>query len=326
MPNASERFGAIFNLIIPGTFIRLSKETNDLNYWLVEKQIGKDLLISHSYYREGSVKTVKKLINGTTAVSEVRLPVYAEKVANDMAQVSGVKESADIPTLKIPNPLNEYDSIDTLLQMSELLENKFGIEINFINSNELDQFREAIPNIDNLRAFVLDGKYFINSDKSSIADPLHEYLHMVLASMKYGNPEQYTMLVESVENHPLFNDVSEVYDETNLDRLEETFIRLFTETVQKEINQEGVFNEEVFDEAVKVGIVDMFSLQANLDDEFSFDLLDLEVREVLTNFSSSLLENSQSLYNRDNAVEMISISSKLRSLIKNGNLKEHCNG
>ena len=326
VPNASESFGAIFDLIIPGTFIKLGMDTNDLKYWLVEKQIGNQLLVSHSYHTKNGIKAVKKLISNSTEVSDVRLPKYASATLDKMMQKIGVKQSVEIPTLNTPNILKEYDSVETLVNMANLLQNKFGVTVNFIHSEELGEFREAIPNVDDLRAFVMNGEYYINADKASIADPLHEYLHMVLGSMKYSNPEQYTKLVESIENHPLFAEVSEVYDEVNLDRLEETFIRLFTDTVQHTINQQGVFSEEVFDNAVKEGIVNMFDLQGDMENEFSYDLLDTEVREILTGFSSSLIEGGDSMYNKDNAVEMISISSTLRSLIKNGNLKEQCNG
>lgn len=316
VPNASENFSNVFDLIIPGSFIKLGIESKDLKYWTVEKQIEDKLLISHSYHRADGIKTVKKLINKSDKISELRLPKYAVKVFEKMSNTLGLKESSSlIPTFKLP----VHNSIEILLEVTKLLESKFGIKFNFVHSDELDK------SLKNTSAFVMGGEYYINIDKASIADPLHEYLHMVLASMKYSNLEDYKKMVNSVKDHPLFKDVTDIYNETNLDRLEETFIRLFTETVAHEINQEGIFSEESFNNSVKNGIKEMFNLQDDLSNEFSYELLDMEVRDILNNFSSSLIEGN-SMYNKDNAVEMLSISSTLRELIKNGNLIEQCNG
>lgn len=54
--------------------------------------------------------------------------------------------------------------------MSSILEDKFGIKINFIHNSELDNFSD-IEEINDLRAFVKNGEY-INIDKASIAEPV----------------------------------------------------------------------------------------------------------------------------------------------------------
>ena len=269
------------------------------------------LLISHSYYRNNEIKTVKRLLSSLDTVSEVRLPKYASSVLEKINNKIGIKQSKEISSL------NDTDSVETLIAMSSFLEHKFGINFNFISDSEANSTDKA---------YVLNGEYFINSDRASIEEPLHELLHVVLASMKYSNPEQYRKLVESVEDHPLFKQVSSNYQETNLDRLEETFIRLFTQSVRHEINIEGVFSEKSFEDSVKTAINNMFALQMDTSEEFSYNLLDSSVKDILLNFGSSLIENSDSLYNKDNAIEMMKVSSTLRQLIKEGNLKEKCNG
>ena len=309
--NANENFQEIYNFLIPGTFIKFGFDSKDLKYWLIEKQIGDKYLISHSYYRNNEIKTVKRLLSSLDTVSEVRLPKYASSVLEKINNKIGIKQSKEISSL------NDTDSVETLIAMSSFLEHKFGINFNFISDSEANSTDKA---------YVLNGEYFINSDRASIEEPLHELLHVVLASMKYSNPEQYRKLVESVEDHPLFKQVSSNYQETNLDRLEETFIRLFTQSVRHEINIEGVFSEKSFEDSVKTAINNMFALQMDTSEEFSYNLLDSSVKDILLNFGSSLIENSDSLYNKDNAIEMMKVSSTLRQLIKEGNLKEKCNG
>lgn len=309
--NSDKNFDQIFDLITPGSFIKFSIESKDLKYWLVEKRIEDKLLVSHSFYKDGKINTVKKLVSISDKISDLRLPNYATSVLEKMNNKIGIKESKEIELL------NENDSSETLASMVSFLENKFGIKFNMINDSDAQS---------NAKAYVLNGEYFININKASIMEPLHELLHVVLASMKYSNPENYQKLVESVENHPLFQQVSESYLEVNFDKLEETFIRLFTQTVNHEINIDGVFSEESFERSVKKAINDIFALQSDLSEEFSYSLLDSNIKDILINFGSSLIENSDSLYNKDNAIEMMKVSSTLRQLIKDGNLKEKCNG
>lgn len=78
--------------------------------------------------------------------------------------------------------------------------------------------------------------------------------------------------------------------------------------------------------AVKSSIVEMFDLKDSLVGESAYNLLDIDVRDILSNFSSTILEDFDSIYNKDNALVMMSISTKLREFMKDGNLKEQCNG
>lgn len=71
-----------------------------------------------------------------------------------------------------------------------------------------------------------NGEIYINIDKASIEkeEPLHELLHLVLATMKANNSTTYYKLVNSVQYHPLFKLVSKNYNEINTELLEkETF-------------------------------------------------------------------------------------------------------
>ncbi len=313
--NADQNFGQIFQDIIPGTFVRYY---DDLKYWNVEKKIKDTYVISHSFYRDNELLTVKRLLKANDKIAEVRVPVYATKVAEKM---NGTKASFNINE----NQLNEYDSPEVLAQMSELLNKKFNINIKLINSSELEDLGVS-PELYSARAFVLNGEYYVNIDKSSISDPLHEFLHVILASMKASDPDVYTTLIESVKEHPLFEEVSKTYTEVNSDKLEETFIRLLTDTVRHKILHQGVFTEDAFDFAVKESIKNMFNLNKDLSDEYSLDLMGMKLGEVLNNFGSSLIDFRESMYDKEKAQQVIRVSSVMRNLLKSGNLKENCNG
>jgi len=245
------------------------------------------------------------------------VPTFAK---NAIDKIKGVQTSLNL------THLDATDSPEILVSMAELLQDKYGIKINFVHTSELESFGADVKSMKGLRAFVLDGEYYVNIDNASIADPLHEFMHVILGSMKYSNQEKYEELVYSVRNHPMFETVSKVYQEVTLDQLEETFIKLFTETVRKRILVEGVFTEEVFDEALKNAVTEMFDLKDSLEGTSSFELLDSQVRNILVDFNSSLIQNTTSFYNQDHAVSMIAVSSVLRQLIKDEKLKEMCNG
>lgn len=326
--NLSEAFPRIFPNIVVGSSIRFG----DLKYWLVEKKIKNNLLISYSYLENGSTKTIKKLIDANTQnVKELYLPFFAKnmqaKIISTLNNSTDILQNPDsnIKTSKELNILSNYDSPELILAMSSILEDKFKIKVNFIHNSELENFSD-IEEINDLRAFVKNGEYYINIDKASIAEPLHELLHMVLASMKYSDPENYMKLVSSIESHPLFGEVSKNYLEVKSDLLEETFIRLFSDTVRRKILNSGVFNTETFMNSIKASITEMFDLKDSLEGESAYNLLDIDVRDILANFSSTILEDFDSVYNKDNALVMMSISTKLREFIKDGKLKEQCNG
>ena len=320
--DASNNFEKIFDKILPGSFVKLGIDTKDLKYWLVEKRVGDSYLISHSFYREGEIRTVKKLLNSYDNISDLRLPSYATNTIKDINDIIGTKSSMDLTREK---GLMEYDSPEVISQMIVLLKDKYGITVNPIHSSELLQFGD-IENVGTLRAFVRNGEYYVNVDNASISDPLHEFLHMFLASMKASDYEGYRNIVDSVQDHPLFSEVAREYKETNSDLLEETFVRLLSQTVRHEINERGIFSEEVFDNAMKTAIKDVFSLKNDLKDENYISLMDSTTKDVLSKFESRLIDFSDTFFDKTNAESMIKISSKLRELLKDGKLKEQCNG
>lgn len=319
----SDQFSLIFNDLLPGAFLDLGNS----KYWRTEKKLGDKWLISYSYISNGKTRTIKKLIGDDILVYRIYTPYYWKNVNNRLNTLlnnansleQGYKTSIEI------NPLKSYDSPELIASMASLLESKFGVKINFIHNSELNQF-SGIENIDQVRAFVRNGEYFVNIDKADIAEPLHELLHMMLASMKYSDFDNYMKLVESISNHPLYNQITENYQEINSDVLEETFVTLFSESVRRNILLEGIFTEEVFMNSVKKGIVEMFDLDNDLQDKSSYELLDTPVKDILFQFSSNLLQNQEEIYNTDNALKMMSLSGLYKKLLKEGNLKQQCNG
>lgn len=309
--DAKDNFPLIFKNLIVGSFVR---EEKGFNFWQVEKIIEDKALISFSYYKGNKVNTIKKLINANTSIQRVLIPFKST------ATIKKINDSIN-NNIK-SKTLSDNDSIEILVNMTSILQDKYGININFINDEDMLK----LSGIPNTRAIIYEGQYYINSDRASISDPLHEFVHIILGSMKVSNYDKYVELVNTVKKHELFITVSQEYNETQLDRLEETFIRLFTDTVRSKILVDPIFNEDSFTNAIKDSVKVMFNLDSNLEDKSTYELLDQNIKDILIEFNSSLIENTESFYNKNDAITMIEISSTLRNLLNNGQLIEICNG
>lgn len=207
--------------------------------------------------------------------------------------------------------------------MVNLLKNKFGVEINIIHNEDLKQFND--PEVNDSSAFVTKNGIFVNIDRASIEEPLHELLHLVLATMKNSNPDKYYALVGAVQNHPLFTKVLANYNEINTELLEETFIRLLSKTFRKNILKQGVFDEYNFNDAIRNSIMELMDLTKTLEWEDPFDLLAKPVSDILFDFGSKLADAEQSLIEPNSVSYMFDISNKVKQLLESGNLKQKCN-
>jgi hypothetical protein len=147
--------------------------------------------------------------------------------------------------------------------MIDVLQNKFGVPINIITNDDLKDFTHL--DVNNSAAFVYEGGVYVNVDKAGMEEPLHEILHLVLATMKSNDSDSYYRIVNSVQYHPMFSEISKSYNgDINADKLEETFVKLLTMTVKSNIKPDELFTEKVFNESIKKSISDLLNLDADL--------------------------------------------------------------
>ena len=217
---------------------------------------------------------------------------------------------------------SKSDSPEIVMEMANLIKNKYGVNVNIVHNNEISQFGD--PELYGAAAFVTNGEIYINIDKASIEEPLHELLHLVLATMKANNSTTYYKLVNSVQYHPLFKLVSKKYNEINTELLEETFVKLLSQTFRKNILKDGVFNESSFNFAIRESIKDLMDLTEDLNWEDPFNLLGTPINQILSDFGSKLVDNEESLINEDDVNYMFGVSSKIKSLIEDGSLIQKC--
>lgn len=314
--------------IVPGSYITFK---GDADAYIVEKALNDKLVVSkyvHTKFETNDknipkdlafVKSEKFTLDKDTSleIAGIHVPKWAQ-IQFDLAKRYG----KEMTKKSMPTDYDKTDSKEMIVQLSNYLAEKFGVKINIVHSSELHQFND--PKVYKAAAFVDKDNIYVNIDKASIAEPLHELLHLVLATMKANNPDDYYLLVNSVQNHPEFNIVSRLYNDINTEMLEETFVKLFSMTFRKNVLRSGIFNTEVFNDSIKKTISEMLDLEQSLEWEDTFDLMSQPIKQILIDFGSSLINNEESLIDRSSVYMMFDIAGQVRELLESGNLEQNC--
>lgn len=123
----------------------------------------------------------------------------------------------------------EMDSNKNRMVMNNILSklNKlYGTDFVYGTTEELVQ---VLPIASTAKAFVYDGKIYINTDLATLDSSIHELLHIFLGSMRYTDPNLYFNIVTQAQQFPSFNNIAELYgDRTMLDLCEEVFVEEFS--------------------------------------------------------------------------------------------------
>lgn len=72
--------------------------------------------------------------------------------------------------------------LQLLAKIADVMNKKFGVEVNIVNEEQLTQM--GIEDMNLVKAFIKDGKIYINSAIAKVEDAFHEYAHLFLGAMK----------------------------------------------------------------------------------------------------------------------------------------------
>ena len=320
----------LLHQIVPGSFISFKGETDA---YIVEKSLGDKLLVAKYVYTNfknpnskispelSNVKAEKFLLTpkASLTIQGLHIPKWAKVSYESLNKF----RTENIKKSKVLDMSTNYsDSKELISEISNLLQEKFNVQIELINDTDIPKFGRS--DIYNARAFTDGDKIYINIDKASVAEPLHELLHLVLATMKANDNNTYYRLVNSVQYHDSFKVVSGSYEDTNTELLEEAFIQLFTKTFRKNILKSGIFNEEVFHEAIRKSVKDMLELENSLEWEDAYSLMKKPLRDILEEFGSNLINNPETLIDDSKVYMMFDISTTIKNLLDSGELKQKC--
>lgn len=136
-----------------------------------------------------------------------------------------------------------YPTIADLNKAADHFNKKYNLNINVYSREELNEFvkeqQKIYPDFqldEDIRAFVLNGKIYINGAKADVSDMFHEMGHIFLGLIKAKNPESYKNLVTYFQTKfkdRFINKLGAMQDKykgfSMQDKIEETIVSIMAE-------------------------------------------------------------------------------------------------
>lgn len=243
-----------------------------------------------------------------------------------------VVANTDIPLFsKQPRSLKS-----DMVNIAEHLSRNYGVKVNILTTSDIEStFKDIIPNASRINAFIYNNEVYVNVDKASTADPLHEFAHLILGSVKKNNSKLYYSLVDQVEALTDYNDRLNAYLQNNdkrarTDLNEEIFVTIFGEYFSKKMNP--WFNGRDVDlvelgSKFKDGTQKVFQTGNDIQGEALGVLLNMSIDEIVSEFGSTLFNGEFSdaaNFDLDGSYKSRTITNLISKLLEGGQLVENC--
>jgi hypothetical protein len=184
------------------------------------------------------------------------------------------------------------------------------------------------------RAFVIGDKIYINTDRASIAEPLHEMGHIVLRAIESTNPNLYRNIISVAKTYPRYKDIASHYPELEGDRLdEEVFVSIFGERYRDHLKPNSVevwqeqnkgFFAKIFDH-IKGFFKNLLGIDSDTYEELNeADFMSKSLDSMIVDFGAKLMEGRYSSYIDEYASKPATQSRLKQSLINSNLLTELC--
>lgn len=194
-----------------------------------------------------------QLLNKTGTESVEDAQIYLNNIFHDVqiemlqlgetTEITITKRPIDKPIQQTINPNNLISNYALFENIINKLKNLYGIKINEINSDIINEQFSNIPNLSTAKAFILNGEIYINTELADKDAPVHETMHLLIGELKTINPTLYYELINYVSTLPYFNKFKQNFaNRTESDIAEE----LFVEEVSKLISgKESILPKEI---------------------------------------------------------------------------------
>ena len=277
------------------------------------------------------------LQNTNTDSLEKAVPIINNKYRDLEVSVSQINEQSIVKIQKRPSKYNitkpTGKEVDTNFDLNkskailnktvEKLNNLYGTEFVVVSSQELPD----VPNAAISKAFVYDGKIYINSDLATIDSPVHEMLHLFLGSMRFTDPEFYYNMVSLTQEFPSLNSRISLYpNRTQLDIMEELFVEEFAKfltgqdshisKIPKSIINKCIYNINRTLDSVLMG---NFSVQSHNQKA----IINSNLLQLAESTESDIM-NGNIMYFNDLSKISRQVSNLKSKLLESGELIENC--
>lgn len=234
------------------------------------------------------------------------------------------------PTTSIPEgyfPKN-YDNIqlNVINGILEDLAKYSGLRFEVVDTERANEILD-VPNASIVKAFVKDGKVYVNDDLMTADSYIHEMLHVFIGSTKFSSPKLHEDLLRRTINTFDFLDIKRRFPErAEMDVAEEVLVTEFAKYVTGQNSMFSDVPKETIDlflydikRALDVGIFGDFSVKALSNEE----LFGSKLVDVAQAVNSDIVRNNfedvwrYSKYNRK-------LANMKQDLLKRGIIQEEC--
>lgn len=197
------------------------------------------------------------------------------------------------------------DSKNDITDAAKRISNLYDVDVQVLSDDAMMELGNSLEiDLSTARGLSHDNKIYINSDKASTAEALHEMGHLIFPGLRAMNPELWNAIKSKVVDHPVYNIIAEKYNTlTEEDLAEETFMTIFGEYYRSALLEQNNLewhsdNKDGFDEFIKntsevVG--DIFEMN-NLKGVTDTELMNLSLDQIMMQFGNALINGSMNVY------------------------------
>lgn len=290
--------------------------------------------------RNDGTSKIEDILNFTGASDLNTANVIINDRYRDLdTEIIPINKTAIINTVERPSifkygesPKRDFKFVDSAMFITSSLEKMattMGINIKHMSNYAIQQsgLLEAVPEANQVSAFIYNGDIYVNTDIASIDAKTHELMHILLGSMRFKQPELYTELIQTVVSLPNIQELAAAYpNRTQSDILEEVFVEEFSKhlmgidsyiaNLDSDILYQIHYNITRTLDSILMGD----NSTAAIDDDV---LYNSSLREVAEMVNSSTMVNTRQGFLEDALIHRVLANVK-QELLEKGDLIEEC--
>lgn len=208
-------------------------------------------LLKIKYYNDNP-EVYAKFINtphiDTRAQYDVDASVYALKIlqGNNISVNSTIEktQNGNYITLSTKRPTSLYNMLsdkkspnkENIVNLLQNIKDSYGVNYNIVTTEELKngKWNKLIELPETKKAFIYNGEIYLNIDKATLSDPIHELTHLFMGSLKQRNFNLYKSYLDRIYELPDYEERQKRYDYlTENDKNEEIFAETFGDYISQ---------------------------------------------------------------------------------------------